>query len=167
MAERTWLFGLVVALAPIACKGPAVCLSANCDAAVAVAVVDDAGTGGALRAGAYRFEVSTGYAMTEWTCMLPGEGCDHDFFTDFEDDGDGGTLSVQARAGERGLQIEVLETRGAFWRGPEELVIRVERDGVVVAEETIASTYVGPGDADGCVVCLAREGDDPVIHIAG
>lgn len=166
MLSRTWLLGLVVALAPVACKGPALCLNANCDAAVPVAVVDDAGPGGALRAGEYRFVVTTGYATTEWTCTLPGGSCDHDFFTDFEDGDDSGTLSLQAHAGERGLEVEVLETRGSVWRGPAEFVVQVERDGVLVADETLAPKYVSHGGADGCVVCLAREGDDPVVHIA-
>lgn len=100
MSHRTWLLILAVATAQAACKGPAgVCRNDSCDAAVPVAVVDDGGLGGALRAGAYRFVVATDYAQTEWSCAVPGEDCDHDFFTDFEDGEDDGTLAVQGRAG--------------------------------------------------------------------
>lgn len=168
MLQRTWLLVLVCAAAQPACKGPAgVCLNANCDAAVPVAVVDDAGPGGALRPGQYRFVVATDYATAEWTCALPGGDCDHDFFTDFEDDEDDGTLSLQARASERGLDVEVLETRGTVWRGPARFVVTVERDGAVVAEQTLEPSYKNLGGDDACAVCLTREGEDPVIHIAG
>lgn len=166
MPHRTWLFVLALAASQAACKGPAgLCLNANCDAAVPVAVIDDAVAGGALRPGQYRFVVSTDYAAAEWTCAVPADGCDFDHFTEFEDGEDSGTLSLQARAGERGLDLEVLETRGTVWRGPARFVVQVERDGALVADETFEPRYENYGAPDACAVCLTREGADPVVHL--
>ena len=165
MLQRTWLVGLVVT-ALAGCRGPeGVCLQAGCEAAVPVAVVDDGGAGGGLRAGAYRFVVGTDYAEAEWTCTLPGGECGHDYFTDFEDGDASGTYAVQARAGETGLEIEVLETRGNVWSGPERLVVRVERDGALSAEESYAVKYRTPATSDAWAVCLSREGGDLVMHL--
>jgi hypothetical protein len=163
MLNRTCLLVLVAALA--ACRGDGVCRNDKCDAAVPVAVVDDAGKGGALGAGAYRFIITTGYAETEWSCTLPGGDCDHDFFTDFEDGEDDGTLSVQARLGETGLAVKVLETRANIWSGPEEFAVQVERDGVMLADDSFMPRYRNLGPSDACAVCLTREGASPVVHL--
>lgn len=163
MSKRSWLMGLV-ALA--GCKGPeGLCLQTDCAAAVPVAVVDDAGAGGALRDGAYRFVVATDYAEAAWECALPGGECGTDYFTDFEDGDESGTFSVQARLGERGLEVEVLETRGKVWSGPASFTVRIERDGAVSAEETYAPKYRTPANSEACAVCLTREGGDLVLHV--
>lgn len=167
MFQRTWLLGLVIGLAPAACKGPAgLCLNTSCDAAVPVRVVDDAEAGGKLRDGAYRFVISTDEVEAEWRCAVPAEDCDFDYFTDFEDGEDSGTLSLQARAGETGLDLQVLETRGTVWSGPARFVVQIERDGVMVAEDTFEPRYENYGPADACAVCLTRVGDDElVVHV--
>lgn len=166
MLQRTWLLGLVVAAAPIGCnKSTGICMNANCAASVPVAVVDDGEPGGRLRAGAYRFVVSTDYAEKEWTCAVPAEDCALDFFTDFEDGEDSGTLSILARSGELGLELEVLETRGNVWSGPARFVVQVERDGELVVEEAFEPRYENHGAPGACAVCLTREGGDLVVHV--
>lgn len=59
----------------------------------------------------------------------------------------------------------MLETRGTVWSGPARFVVQVERDGVLVVEETFEPEYSGSGPADACAVCLTREGEDPVVHV--
>lgn len=166
MMIRTWRIGLVLGAALAACNGPeGVCVDEGCDAAVPVKIVDDGGAAGALRAGMYRFALDAGYATKEWSCALPAEDCQLDFFTDFTDDGVVGTLSVQARLGETGLEVQLLETRGKTWSGPAKFTVQVERDGVMVAEQTFEPQYKPLTGSDACVVCLAREGDAPVLHV--
>lgn len=164
MLQRTWLLGL--ALAAVGCnKSSGICMNASCEASVPVAVVDDGAPGGRLRAGAYQFSVVTDYAEKSWTCTLPDGDCSLDFFTDFEDGEDTGTLSILARVGETGLELEVLETRGNIWSGPAEFTVVVERDGAVVREETFAPRYEEPAVPDACAVCLKRKGGDLVVHV--
>lgn len=165
MMRGTWLMALMVAAG---CKGPqGLCLQSGCESAVPVTVVDDAGVAGALGPGSYRFVVTTDSAETEWSCELPGGDCGHDYFTDFEDGEDAGTLSLQARAGEQGLVIELLETRGNVWSGPERFTITIERDGEVVGEEAYAPKYRPPLVSDACAVCLTREGGELLLHLPG
>jgi len=140
-------------------------MNASCEASVPVAVVDDGAPGGGLRAGAYEFSVTTDYAEKSWTCALPAEDCALDFFTDFEDGEDSGTLSIVARVGETGLELEVLETRGNVWSGPAEFTVAVERDGAAVVEKTFAPRYEEPAVPDACAVCMKRKGGDLVVHV--
>ncbi|MDC0717006.1 hypothetical protein [Nannocystis bainbridge] len=166
MLQRTWLLGLVIAAAPLGCnKSSGICMTPGCEASVPVAVVDDGGPGGRLRPGAYTFRVVTDYAEKSWSCALPADDCALDFFTDFADGEDDGTLSVLARAGETGLELEVLETRGNIWSGPAKFVVAVERDGVTVVEETFEPRYEEPLVPDACAVCLKRKGADLVVHV--
>lgn len=165
MMMRTWRIGLVLGAALAACNDPdGVCVDESCDAALPVTIVDDGGAAGALRAGSYRFVLDAGYASKEWSCALPAETCQLDYFTDFTDDGVVGTLSVQARLDETGLEVHVLETRGKTWSGPAKLSVTVERDGATVAAQTFEPMYKELV-SDACVVCLAREGDAPVLHV--
>lgn len=164
MLQRTWLLGLVLAAAGCN-KSSGICMNANCEASVPVAVVDDGAAGGRLRAGTYRFVVTTDYAEKSWSCAVPDEDCALDFFTDFEDGEDSGTLSVLARNGETGLELEVLETRGNIWSGPAKFVVTVERDGASVVEQTFEPRYEEPTVPDACAVCLAHKGGDLVVHV--
>ena len=163
MRIRTWLMVLVIA----GCKGGAggLCHDATCMAGVTVTIADDGGAAGALRAGTYRIVAGTAYAETEWSCAPPAGDCAADWFTDFDDDGEAGTLSLQARAHAGGLQVDLLETRGNVWSGPEEFFIKVERDGVMVADTSFKEEYKQVTASDTCVVCLVREGDELVIHL--
>ncbi|WAS92123.1 hypothetical protein [Nannocystis punicea] len=166
MLQRTWLLGLVLAAAPVGCnKSSGICMNAGCEASVPVVVVDDGQPGGRLRAGSYTFRVATDYAEKTWSCELPAEDCALDFFTDFEDGEDSGTLSIMGRAGETGLELEVLETRGNIWSGPAKFVVAVERDGAPVVEETFEPRYEEPLVPDACAVCLKRKGGDLVVHV--
>ncbi|PCC72739.1 hypothetical protein SAMN02745121_01856 [Nannocystis exedens] len=166
MLQRTWLLGLALAAGVAGCnKSSGICMNANCEASVPVAVVDDGQPGGQLRAGAYTFRVSTDYAEKAWSCTLPADDCALDFFTDFADGEDDGTLSIMARAGETGLEIEVLETRGNIWSGPAKFMVAVERDGEAVVEETFEPRYEEPLVPDACAVCLKRKGRDLVVHV--
>lgn len=166
MTMRTWRYGLVLGAALAACNGPeGVCVDESCDAAVPVTIVDDGGTAGALRAGSYRFVLDAGYASKEWSCALPADDCQLDYFTDFTDADEVGTLSVQARLGETGLAVQLLETRGKTWSGPAKFSLTVERDGVMVAAQTFEPMYEQLTGSDACVVCLTREGDPPVLHV--
>lgn len=164
MRDRTWLIGLVLA---VGCQGGAggLCHDATCMAGAPVTIADDGGAAGALRAGQYRIVVGTGYAEKEWTCAPPADDCALDWFTDFTDGAETGTLSLQARAGEGGLLVELVETRGEVWSGPATLSVTVERDGEVVAQESFESEYKQVTASDTCVVCLVREGDPLVVHL--
>ncbi|MDC0671110.1 hypothetical protein [Nannocystis radixulma] len=164
MLQRTWLLGLMLAAAGCN-KSSGICMNANCQASVAVAVVDDGQPGGRLRAGSYTFSVTTDYAEKSWMCAVPDEDCELDFFTDFADGEDDGTLSIRAHLGETGLELDVLETRGNIWSGPAKFAVAVERDGVGVVEETFEPRYEEPAVTDACAVCLKREGDDLVVHV--
>ncbi len=166
MTMRTGWIGLALGAAFAACGDPGgVCVDETCDAALPVTIVDDGGVGGALRAGAYRLVVDAGYVMKEWTCAPPDTSCALDYFTDFTDGDDVGTLSIQARELAAGFEIKLLETRGKTWSGPATFTVTVERDGVVVAEQAFEPTYKQLTGSDACVVCLAREGDAPALHV--
>jgi hypothetical protein len=168
MLQRTWLLGLALAAAAAGCnRSSGVCVGAHCPAAVPVRVVDDGEPGGKLRAGEYRFVVSTDYAEKAWTCAVPAEDCALDFFTDFEDGEDSGTLTVVGRSGETGLELEVLETRGNVWSGPARFVVQVERDGALVVEESFEPRYEDRPASDACVVCRMPRGPDLVVHVPG
>lgn len=166
MMLRTWMTGLTIGCAIAACGGPeGVCVDETCDAAVPLTIVDDGGPAGALRAGMYTFTLTTDYAEKAWSCALPDEACALDWFTDFTDGEETGTLSAQARLGETGLVVQLLETRGKVWSGPARFTVTVERDGAAVAEQTFEPTYRQLTASDRCVVCLGREGDPPVLHV--
>lgn len=161
MRIRTWL----VVLAISGCQGGAggLCHDATCMAGATVTIADDGGSAGALRAGEYRIVVSTGYAEREWRCTAPADDCGHEWFTDFSDGDEAGTLSLQARAVVGGLQVELLETRGKVWSGPGEFSVTVERDGAIVADAMFSEQYKQVTGSDTCVVCLVREGDPLVV----
>lgn len=163
MRIRTWLMVLAIAGCQSGAEG--LCHDATCMAGATVTIADDGGAAGALRAGQYRIVAGTAYAEKEWTCAPPAEDCAVDWFTDFDDGGAAGTLSLQARAGERGLDVDLLETRGKVWSGPGEFFVKVERDGVMVAEQTFKPEYKQVTASDTCVVCLVREGDELVVHL--
>lgn len=164
MRIRTWLMVLAIS----GCQGGAegLCHDATCMAGATVTIADEGGAAGALRAGQYRFVVSAGYAEKEWSCTAPAEDCGLDWFTDFSDGDENGTLSLQVRPGEGGLAVELLETRGKVWSGPEEFSIKIERDGAMVAEAMFTEQYKQVTASDTCVVCLVREGDPLVVTLA-
>lgn len=163
MFNRTWL--MVLALAGCTSGAEGLCHDATCMAGATVTIVDDGGAGGALRAGQYTIVVGTGYAEKSWTCAPPAEDCALDWFTDFSDGAEQGTLSLQARAGAAGLSIELVETRGKVWTGPERFTVKVERDAAVVADAEFEEQYAQVTASDTCVVCLVREGDELVVHL--
>lgn len=166
MRRATWLLGLAIGAGAAACNDVGdLCLQTGCEAGLAVAVVDDAGAGGALREGSYRFTLKTDAAEESWTCAVPAEPCEHDFFVELEGGDAQGTLQLHAEAGERGLEMELVEIRGKVWSGPETLTVTVERDEVVVVEETLSPTYRDPLVPDACALCRTYEGEPLVVHV--
>lgn len=160
-----WLAGLAIGAAVACNDAEGICHDDGCDAAIEVAVVDDAGDGGRLRPGEYSFTLGIGWAEKTWTCSVPAEDCALDSFTPFSGPEVNGTLQIRGEAGERGLELLVLEAIGKVRSGPQSFTVTVKRDGVTVAEETFTPQYSDPGGSDGCVVCRTLAGDPPVVHI--
>jgi hypothetical protein len=120
-------------------------------------VVEDGGTSdGRLGPGAYKFVLTTELGALTWSCTVGGAQADADCETSQtlgagEDAEEDATLLVAAHEVDGEFRVELALLTAGTTTGPEEVTARVERDGVVVAEETYAPEYVlSRAGGDGC-----------------
>lgn len=146
-----------------------VCLQAEVEPGLTIAVHDAMGPDERPRAGMYTFTVTTEFGVMTWDCEVvaddaTGQGCASDHSLTGENDT---ALLVSTVAGEEGFRMVLTRLESNVWTGPDEVRVEIERDGEAVADESYAPKYVYSqrNGGGGCPQYWVLMGEPPVIGL--